>query len=152
MPKERRRSPRIPVEGNVVVYSGNQRLTCRLLNVSESGMALAVDSEQRPGTFLRLRFTLPGDRRPTGVDAVVVRHRGSGSQVEWGIQLVDPPPALSARLRKLEAEELGVVVLPGDESEPPRETGIELIEDSEEEVLAQKLRSLFLKARDKLED
>lgn len=152
MSKERRRSPRIPIEGSVVVYSGNQRLTCRLLNVSESGMALAADSEQQPGTFLRLRFTLPGDRRPTGVDAVVVRHRGSGSKIEWGIQLVDPPPELSARLRNLGAEELGVVVLPGDEPSQPAETGIELRDEAEEDLLARRLRSLFLKARDQLDD
>ncbi len=147
MSKERRHAPRVPLEGSVVVFSGNERLSCRLLDISQSGLALAADAEQRPGTFLRLQFTLPGDDRPTGADAVVVRHRASGSKVKWGVQLVDPPPELTARLRQLEADELGIALLPEADASPSAETGIALLDEADEDPMVQKLRRLYERTR-----
>ena len=92
MTTERRYSPRVTLYCEAKVFFANQCLAGRLVDLSATGMALTVSSEQTPSSALRIQFTPPNQRLPALVDAILVRHRQCDSEVEWGLKLLSPLP------------------------------------------------------------
>ncbi|MCP4204599.1 MAG: PilZ domain-containing protein [bacterium] len=65
MTTERRYSPRVALCCAAKVSFANECLACRLVDISASGMALTVASEQTPSSALRIQPTLRNrGRRP----------------------------------------------------------------------------------------
>lgn len=57
---ERRRHPRVPVHGEVM-GSIHTVASAPFLDLSETGALLEVTCALKPGSFYRLRFSVPGD-------------------------------------------------------------------------------------------
>jgi PilZ domain len=58
--RERRRYFRCPVAIPAIIQSNGKDCSCQLVNISEGGMALTGSPPLKPGTRLRILFTLPG--------------------------------------------------------------------------------------------
>lgn len=71
--QERRRAPRIPYEGEAVVFVGNDRHECRIVDLSKVGALIAPPLELKVGAYLRLNIKLPQLDQLIDVDAVVAR-------------------------------------------------------------------------------
>ena len=69
--RERRRSFRCPTAIAAVVQSNDKEFSCQLVNISEKGMAVTEVPSLKPGTQLRVRFTLPGQRAHFVVESEV---------------------------------------------------------------------------------
>ncbi len=100
MTREGTRASRVALEVPASVCVGSERLPCRLLNVSTTGIALASGSQRSLGTWVRISFELPGQLGATDADAVVVRNGERGSEVEWGLQFLNLRPEARAQLRE----------------------------------------------------
>lgn len=59
--RERRRSFRCPVQLPAEIEANGQRSDCTLVNISEGGMAITQAPPLKPGTTVRVLFTLPGE-------------------------------------------------------------------------------------------
>ena len=84
------RSPRQPYSSTAVIYSGNDQITCRIINISESGVLLYAPKKQRRGAFLRMNLTLPGVERVLDVDGVVSREGERKGQYALAIKFYQP--------------------------------------------------------------
>lgn len=88
----RRRSPRVkPAEPiDVELESGDQNVTCRLVDVSTSGMALELSFSQAGeldrGAHVGLEFTVPTSTSPVRVAGVVRGRRLVGPNVHLGVE------------------------------------------------------------------
>jgi hypothetical protein len=60
--RERRRSFRCPVRIPAVILTNGKEASCRLVNISEGGMAITETPTLQPGGRVRVLFTLPGQR------------------------------------------------------------------------------------------
>jgi hypothetical protein len=69
--RERRRYFRCPTAIAAVVQSSGKELSCQLVNISERGMAVTELPSMKPGTQLRVLFTLPGQRAQFIVESEV---------------------------------------------------------------------------------
>jgi CheY-like chemotaxis protein len=58
--RERRRSFRCPVTIPAVILSNGKEADCKVVNISEGGMAIAESPSLKPGVQVRVLFTLPG--------------------------------------------------------------------------------------------
>jgi hypothetical protein len=69
--RERRRSFRCPVTIPAVILINGQEANCRLVNISEGGMAITETPSLQPGGHVRVLFTLPGQRNRFTVESEV---------------------------------------------------------------------------------
>ncbi len=58
--RERRRSFRCPVMIPAVILTNGKEADCKVVNISEGGMAIAESPSLKPGGQVRVLFTLPG--------------------------------------------------------------------------------------------
>jgi hypothetical protein len=89
--KERRSQPRVPLAGTAVAFMADQRIDCRSIDVSTSGIALWSPVTRAPGHFLRVNFSLSlpgGIPRWYDADGVVVRVEPRASGVLLGVQFL----------------------------------------------------------------
>lgn len=89
--KERRSQPRVPLVGSAVAFMADQRIDCRTIDVSTSGIALWSPVTRAPGHFLRVNFSLSvpgGIPRWYDADGVVVRVEPRASGVLLGVQFL----------------------------------------------------------------
>jgi len=70
---ERRTAPRIPVHTPVVCAWDQHQVKGRSLNLSATGMLVALDTVPEVGAGARLEFTLPGDSKPVELTVRVAR-------------------------------------------------------------------------------
>ena len=62
--RERRRSFRCPVTFPAAILANGKERNCQVVNISESGMAIAGSGSLKPGGMLKVVFTLPGQVDP----------------------------------------------------------------------------------------
>lgn len=89
--KERRSQPRVQLAGAAVAFMADQRIDCRTVDVSTSGIALWSPVTRAPGHFLRVNFSLStpgGIPRWYDADGVVVRVQSRASGVLLGVQFL----------------------------------------------------------------
>jgi hypothetical protein len=77
--RERRRSFRCPVTIPAVIQINGQEASCRLVNISEGGMAITETPSLKPGEQIRVLFTLPGQRDRFAVESEVCWYDEKGS-------------------------------------------------------------------------
>jgi uncharacterized protein (TIGR02266 family) len=105
--RDARVEPRVPVEVQVEVSTGERTFRASLRDVSPGGAYVAARSPLRPGTRLSLSFALDGMRFTADCE---VRWRTSldGGFAGWldagmGVQFVDLPPETALALRAFAA-------------------------------------------------
>jgi hypothetical protein len=86
MKEERRKTPRVPLLGNAIIYLGNSSLQCTTLDLGSTGIGLACPFPSEPGTKVQVDFTLPKVPRWVSVKAVVARIGESSSGRVWGLK------------------------------------------------------------------
>ena len=86
MSQKKRLYPRVPLNGNAIIYLGNSRLMCKTINVAVGGMALSCPFPWEPGTFLQVDFTLPNVPRWISAKAVLVRNQEVEDGRVWGLK------------------------------------------------------------------
>jgi CheY-like chemotaxis protein len=59
--RERRRSFRCPIEIPAAIQGNGEEVNCRLVNISEGGLAISESPVLKPGAQVRVLFTLPGE-------------------------------------------------------------------------------------------
>jgi hypothetical protein len=101
---DRRGHPRIPLHRPAVVFVGDQRLPAQAVDVSESGIGVALPGDGAAGTFVRVNFnvedTHAGAAPWLDVDGVIVRtHAHAGGKFVWGIRFLSAPPAVVAGIK-----------------------------------------------------
>jgi CheY-like chemotaxis protein len=69
--RERRRYFRCPIAISAALQTNGTEVVCHLMNISEGGMALSDSPSLKPGTRVRVRFTLPGLLAPFMVESEV---------------------------------------------------------------------------------
>lgn len=155
MLKERKRASRTAVEIPAIVFVGSDRLQCRLLNVSATGIALASSSRRPRGAWVRIHFQLPGQLEITEADAVLVRSDERGPEAEWGVEFLNLRPEARAQLH--EFVDCVPTIHPGPEAaEPEVGTPSEMISEQaaaqeQERLHKLRLRALYRKALDQLD-
>lgn len=103
---ERRRYFRCPIQIPVFLRPrGGSEIACRVINISEGGMALAGVPKLKPGDKVIARFDLPEEEPEFVFDSEICWY---DSQNRAGLQFVSPPQQTSLRLkawlaRRLEA-------------------------------------------------
>lgn len=89
--RERRAQPRVPLASSAVAFMADQRIECRSVDVSTTGIALWSPITRSPGHFLRVNFSLAppgGIPRWYDADGVVVRVEPRASGVLLGVQFL----------------------------------------------------------------
>ena len=76
--RERRRSFRCPTETSATLLANGEEINCRLINISEGGMAVTGSPVLKPGAQVRVMFTLPGESARLTIDAEVCWRDESG--------------------------------------------------------------------------
>jgi hypothetical protein len=76
--RERRRSFRCPVTTAAIVLSDLIETNCKMVNISEGGMAITESPALTPGGQIRVRFTLPGRSDHFTVESEVCWYDGKG--------------------------------------------------------------------------
>ncbi|MGH9543852.1 MAG: PilZ domain-containing protein [Terriglobales bacterium] len=76
--RERRRSFRCPISVPGAVQSNGQETDCRLVNISEGGLAITDSPALRAGMQVRVLFTLPGHPVRFKIEAEVCWQDGKG--------------------------------------------------------------------------
>ena len=69
--RERRRSFRCPVTIPAVILTKGKEASCRVVNISEGGMAITETPSLQPGEQIRVLFALPGRRDRFTVESEV---------------------------------------------------------------------------------
>jgi len=151
MSRERRCASRVALEIPASVFVGSDRLPCRLLNVSTTGIGLASTFRRPPGAWVRVLFQLPGQAETIDADALLVRSAERGPEVEWGIKFVNLGSEVTAQLQ----EYVGCVlpIHPGADpgAQAPSETVSEWAAEQERERLHKlRLQALYRQALDEL--
>ena len=88
MSRDRRDSPREPLECKATVVSGSESFECRLVDISSSGIGLRSDVRHTPSPFVSVRFTPPRQSDPVSHGGILIRRRQAGSGFEWGVSLL----------------------------------------------------------------
>jgi hypothetical protein len=100
---DRRSHPRALLHRPAVVFVGDKRLAAQAIDVSESGIGVALPGDGAAGTFVRVNFNV--DEAKAGaapwldVDGVVVRTRAEGGKFVWGIRFLSAPPGVVAGIK-----------------------------------------------------
>ena len=111
--RERRRSFRCPVTFPAAILANGKERNCQVVNISESGMAIAESGSLKPGGMLKVVFTLPGQVDPFTFESEVCWFDEKGRA---GLRLVTMPPDqkstlqqwLAAKLEEYMPEEVAV--------------------------------------------
>jgi hypothetical protein len=111
--RERRRSFRCPVTFPAAILASGKERNCQVVNISESGMAIAESGSLKPGGMLKVVFTLPGHVDPFTFESEVCWFDEKGRA---GLRLVIMPPDqkstlqqwLAAKLEEYMPEEVAV--------------------------------------------
>ncbi|MBC8073548.1 MAG: PilZ domain-containing protein, partial [Deltaproteobacteria bacterium] len=87
---ERRGQPRAALESTVIAFIGDERIECRAIDISATGIALLAPVVRPSGQFLRVNFALPGGGAPKWFDAdgVVARVARVEDGVLLGVQFL----------------------------------------------------------------
>jgi len=89
--EDRRGQPRAELTGTAVAFLADQRVECRGIDISTTGIALLTPVMRAPGQFLRVNFSLAppgGIPRWYDADGIVVRVDRTASGVVLGVQFV----------------------------------------------------------------
>jgi hypothetical protein len=89
--EERRGQPRAELAGTAVAFLADQRVECRALDISITGIGLVTPVMREPGQFLRVNFSLAppgGIPRWYDADGIVVRVDRTAKGVVMGVQFV----------------------------------------------------------------
>jgi PilZ domain len=82
--RERRRSFRCPVTIPAVILTNGKEANCRLVNISEGGMAITETPSLQPGEHVRVLFTLPGQRNRFTIESEVCWYDEKGrAGIRW---------------------------------------------------------------------
>src|SRR5438477_3813329 len=111
--RERRRSFRCPVTFPAAILANGKERNCQVVNISESGMAIAESGSLAPGGMIKVVFTLPGQVDPFTFESEVCWFDEKGRA---GLRLVTMPPDqkstlqqwLAAKLEEYMPEEVAV--------------------------------------------
>jgi hypothetical protein len=101
VPKEQRSRPRVPLDSEVVVQRAAERILCRTMDVSSTGIALRSPVPGVPGGPLRLRLLLVPRGEWLTLDGVLVREERSGLGYVWGVRFLPHEPRVSVQLMAL---------------------------------------------------
>lgn len=113
--RERRRTPRIPVQWEVTVIDGaGWRWQGTAIDVSPLGMGVKLTEPLHPHRFLLLSFTPPDGKGPLWVDVAIARQ---GAEGVYGLQFLNLSSVAAQRLGSL----LGLEGVP-ERARPPRPT------------------------------
>jgi c-di-GMP-binding flagellar brake protein YcgR len=97
---ERRRAPRAPYDGGVIIRAGGTVVRARGGNLSEIGMLVhtgdAMAPEDQP---LWITLALPRVRHVLQLGAEVVRHQRNGQGQAIGLRFTAMPPVVRRMLR-----------------------------------------------------
>ena len=69
--RERRRSFRCPTEISATLVTKAEEVNCRLVNISEGGLAITGSPALKPGTQVRVLFRLPGQEPQFQIEAEI---------------------------------------------------------------------------------
>jgi PAS domain S-box-containing protein len=69
--RERRRSFRCPIRVPAVILTDGREFNCQVINISESGMAIAGSPSIKPGGPVKVVFTLPGQHERFTIESEV---------------------------------------------------------------------------------
>jgi PilZ domain len=94
--RERRRSFRCPVAFPAVILANGNERNCQVVNISESGMAIAESGSLKPGKMAKVMFTLPGHFDPFTFESEVCWFDEKGRA---GLRLLIMPPDQKSTLQ-----------------------------------------------------
>ncbi len=97
MPRERRGSPRVPFDEDVIVYAGGRRMACRGLDLSTSGIGLLPEESARLGLHVIVDMGLGGSES-IAVEGYVVRQERLAERYAWGVQFHSLSPRVERKL------------------------------------------------------
>ena len=115
--EERRSSPRTEYSATAIVYLGNEQFTCRIADLSRTGLLVFPPVRRGSGTFVRLNISLPALEQVLDVDGFVMREAERDGYYTWGVQFHQPSARAAAlietyvewdRKREAAAEEPGL--------------------------------------------
>lgn len=95
-PGDRRESRRERYSAMAIAFVGNKQFTCRIADISQTGVLLYAPVEQPPGAFMRLNLCLPAVSEVIDVDGVLVRVTAIKDHPAWGIKFFEPSPEVPA--------------------------------------------------------
>lgn len=99
---ERRSKPRVPLRVPAQVNLGREKVPCMVIDISEHGLAVLVDSRIEPSNLVQIEFRLGTEEAAqTTLDAEVVRVREqrAGLTTMWGLRTVGADLGTRTRLR-----------------------------------------------------
>jgi Tfp pilus assembly protein PilZ len=94
--REYRRYFRCPIAVPVSIHDGALEFRCEIVNLSEGGAAVSTPITFRPGTPVRVRFTLPDEPAAFDVEAEICWSNNKGLAA---VQFVSHPPGQKVRLQ-----------------------------------------------------
>lgn len=95
------RNPRIPLDSNVVVFSGSDRHRLKLHDLSATGAALLAEEDLPDLAFVRMHFKLSSGTEVIEVEGMPVGTRPYGNQSLIAINFIDPPAEFATRIESL---------------------------------------------------
>lgn len=104
---ERRGSPRVAYSGITFLTYGRAELPCIATDISELGIQVIPQRHTavRPGSALRLAFTLPHSREWLQIKGTVVRRVRINHRTTLGVKFYDVPPEARENLRSFVYEQ-----------------------------------------------
>lgn len=100
------RTTRVNLNGYAMIYADGKRISCRTLNLSTSGMALACPVRLNPGQQLRIEFIPCESLGSVHLHSVLVRCHARGRGYLLGLKFEDLDSWLEGYLESLVAERL----------------------------------------------
>lgn len=85
-PKERRKKPRVPLEGEALVFQGSERIACKSLNISENGVAVLSPVHGKRGLFVRVQLCFLSMAKWLPFDGILIRLEEKDGRYLWGIR------------------------------------------------------------------
>lgn len=100
MTKERRQSTRIPIQMWVEEVGENSLYFQRAVNLSSTGLFLGKTVPHIPGTRVKLKFTLPGEKDPIQLEGEIVRGEDYGDRMGMGVHFLTIPKDVQQKLER----------------------------------------------------
>ncbi len=82
--EEHRRSPRVPLDADVLLEHGNRSLEGRSKDISLGGMFVLLNESLPFGAAITVRFRLPSGEGPMALQGIVRWERTDGVGVQFG--------------------------------------------------------------------
>lgn len=83
---ERRKTPRVAVDSDAVVFLGGEQIFCKVRDIAQGGIGLTCAVQRSEGSKLEVHFLLPDGGGWMRTDAVLVRNARYYGFYVWGIQ------------------------------------------------------------------